>query len=40
MKRAEINYKGGVEVYEYFKNQPTYAKQVYIWKNDQIVKVN
>lgn len=34
------NYKGGVEVYEYFKTKQYLHKQVYIWKDDQIVKLD
>ncbi len=34
------NYKGGVEVYEYFKTKQYRHKQVYIWKDDQIVKLD
>ncbi|MDH2171079.1 hypothetical protein N5J50_01230 [Acinetobacter johnsonii] len=34
------NYKGGVEVYEYFRTNQHRHKQVYIWKDDQIVKLD
>ena len=34
------NYKGGVEVYEYFKTKQYLHKQVYIWKDNQVVKLD
>lgn len=34
------NYNGGVEVYEYLKANKHLHKQVYIWKGDQIVKLD
>ena len=34
------NYNGGVEVYEYFRTNEHRHKQVYIWKDDQIVKLD
>ncbi|MEN8286713.1 hypothetical protein ABFP35_15120 [Acinetobacter baumannii] len=34
------NYKGGVEVYKYFQTKQHLHSQVYIWKDDQIVKLD
>lgn len=34
------NYKGGVEVYKYFKNNQHLHKQIYIWQENQIVKMD
>lgn len=34
------NYKGTLEVYDYFRTNQHRHKQVYIWKNDRIVKLD
>ncbi|WP_122901978.1 hypothetical protein [Acinetobacter sp. B51(2017)] len=34
------NYKGNEEIHEYFRTNQHLHKQVYIWKDDQIVKLN